>query len=148
MKNRMLALIVLLFFMSGCATSPGRIRANYVSPVQYYAWTCGQIHSEMIRVKAKVLELSGVQQGEAVKDTIALSVGLVLFWPALFFMLGPDQKQEIAQLKGEYEALERAAIHNECGFINLMEEEREEQLIKEQKEKEEKRAKKQRGMEI
>ena len=124
MKSRMLILIVLIMFMSGCATAPGRIRANYVSPVQYYAWKCGQIHSEMIRVRAKVLELSGAQQAECVKDTVALTVGLFLCWPALFFMLGDDQKQEIAQLKGEYEALERAAIHNECGFINLTEEDK------------------------
>jgi len=148
MKSRMLTLIVLLIFMSGCATAPGRIRANYVSPIQYYAWTCGQIHSEMIRVSAKVASLSGTQQAECVKDTVALTVGLFLCWPALFFMLGDDQKQEIAQLKGEYDALERAAIHNECGFINLMEEEREEQLIKEQKEKEEKKTKRQRGIEL
>lgn len=39
-----------------------------------------------------------------------MGVGLVLFWPALFFLAGDDQKEELARLKGEYEALEKASI--------------------------------------
>ncbi|HIF25512.1 MAG TPA: hypothetical protein EYQ41_05000 [Micavibrio sp.] len=43
-----------------------------------------------------------------------LGVCLVLFWPALFFMMGDDQEEELASLKGQYDALEQAAIQKDC----------------------------------
>jgi hypothetical protein len=45
-----------------------------------------------------------------------MGVGLVLLWPALFFLAGDDQKKQLASLKGEYEALHQAAIRQDCGF--------------------------------
>lgn len=42
-------------------------------------------------------------------DTALLTVGLVVFWPALLLMPATtDRKHEIAQMRGEKEALERA----------------------------------------
>jgi len=43
-----------------------------------------------------------------------MGVGLVLFWPALFFLAGEDKKEELARLKGDYEALQQAAIRQDC----------------------------------
>ena len=43
-----------------------------------------------------------------------MGVGLFLFWPALFFLAGEDKEDELAQLKGEMEALEEAAIDKKC----------------------------------
>ncbi|MEA3643102.1 MAG: hypothetical protein VBE63_24640 [Lamprobacter sp.] len=45
-----------------------------------------------------------------------MGVGLVLFWPALFFLAGDDQKEELSRLKGEYEALQQAAIRQDCAL--------------------------------
>jgi hypothetical protein len=56
------------------------------------------------------------QQKYADNDPVVMGVGLVLLWPALFFLAGDDQKQELASLKGEYEALHQAAIRQDCGF--------------------------------
>lgn len=67
-----------------------------------------------MRVSRKVQEVSGHQDKEASGDAVALGVGLVLFWPALFFMIGDDKKDELGRLKGEYEALEQAAIQKNC----------------------------------
>jgi hypothetical protein len=47
-------------------------------------------------------------------------VGLVVFWPALFFLAGDDQKEALARLKGEYEALQAAAIRKDCGFAEAL----------------------------
>lgn len=69
---------------------------------------------EMMRVSHRVNEVAGVQDSQATKDSVALGVGLVVFWPALFFMIGKDQEEELARLKGEYEALETVAIQKEC----------------------------------
>lgn len=69
---------------------------------------------EITRVSRRVSEISGVQQSQATKDSVALGVGLILFWPALFFMIGKDKEEELGRLKGEYEALEQTAIQKKC----------------------------------
>lgn len=100
--------------VTSCASSPDKITAAYVSPLQYGAYDCDQIRAEMIRLSARVREVAGVQKREANKDAVAMGVGLVLFWPALFFLIGSDQKEELSRLKGEYDALESAAIQKKC----------------------------------
>jgi hypothetical protein len=44
-------------------------------------------------------------------------VGVVLFWPSLFFIDGDDQKTaELANLRGQMEAIEQASIQKNCGI--------------------------------
>jgi hypothetical protein len=45
-----------------------------------------------------------------------MAVGMILFWPALFFLEGGDgpQAAEYGRLKGERDALERVAIQKKC----------------------------------
>ena len=73
---------------------------------------------EMQRVGRRVNEVAGVQDAEATKDSVAMGIGLIVFWPALFFMIGKDQEQELSRLKGEFEALEQAAIQKDCNVAN------------------------------
>ncbi len=115
----LLSVSVLLFTM--CSTSPDKIDATYVSPLQYSNYSCDQIRQELIRINRRVAELSGKQQKEATKDAVAMTVALVIFWPALFLLIGPDQKAEISRLKGEYEALETVAIEKSCGYAEELE---------------------------
>jgi len=62
-----------------------------------------------------------------------MGVGLVLFWPALFFLIGDDKKEELARLKGEYEALEKIAIQKDCNIADELQEARNEQEKSEKK---------------
>lgn len=100
--------------VSGCASPPDKISATYVSPLQYSDYSCNQIKHELLRVNRRIVEVSGAQQKEADKDAVAMGVGMVVFWPALFFLAGDDKKDELGRLKGEYEALEQAAIQKDC----------------------------------
>lgn len=113
-----ISVTILVLFIGACAKQPDQISSTYCSPARYQSYSCEQVGMELHRVKSKILEVSGQQESEATKDAVALSVGLVLFWPALFFMMGDDKKQELAALKGEYEALEEAAIQRECGIAD------------------------------
>jgi hypothetical protein len=111
------------------------IKASYVSPLQYQNFNCNQIGLEIGRVSRQVHEVSGQQDSTATKDAVAMGVGLVLFWPALFFLAaGDDRGDELARLKGEYESLESAAIEKECDIAPELEEARrvreEEELAK------------------
>ena len=69
-----------------------------------------------------------------------MGIGLVLFWPALFFISGDDRAEELARLKGEAEASEQAAIQKNCHeLLEQLQQERE-QLEQERKAIEEKKA--------
>jgi len=115
-----LSVSVILGLLVGCASNPNKIQASYVSPLQYSHLDCDQIRMEMVRVSARVSEVSGAQKKQANGDAVAMGVGLVIFWPALFFLAGGDRKEELARLKGEYEALQSAAIEKKCSYAEEM----------------------------
>lgn len=108
-----------------CSTGSDNISASYISPLQYQSYNCNQIREEMTRLSRRVNEVAGVQDSHANKDAWAMGVGLVLFWPALFFMIGKDKKEELSRLKGEFEALEQAAIQKECNVAKEIQKARE-----------------------
>lgn len=103
--------------LSACATQPNEIAAAYVSPIQYQNYNCEQIGMELRRVTRRANELHGTLKDTADNDAGQMGVGLILFWPALFFLEGGDgpQAQEYARLRGERDALEQAAIMKNCG---------------------------------
>jgi hypothetical protein len=113
--RKIAAITVAVSFIAGCATSSDKITAQYVSPMQYNSLSCQQVESEMIRVSNQVRTVAGVQDDKASEDAAAVA-GSLIFWPALFFLVGGDKEQELAQLKGEHQALQQSAIQKECGF--------------------------------
>lgn len=134
-------LAVLMFIMStaSCAPQAKNVQASYVSPLQYQQYNCDQIGQEISRVSRKVSEVSGAQDSAASKDAVAMGVGMVIFWPALFFLIGGNRKDELAHLKGEYEAMERIAIEKNCTSVLAGTEEsrkKQREIEREQKEQE------------
>jgi hypothetical protein len=108
------ALMGAMLCNAACATAPDKIQANYVSPVEYSNLDCDQIRAELFKVADQVRVVTGQQSRKHTRDAVALTVGLVVFWPALFFMIGGDKHEELAELKGEYDALDRAATAKNC----------------------------------
>ena len=110
--------LLLVTFLVGCATAPEKLGTTYVSPLQYKDYTCDQIGMEMQRVSRKVAELRGTLAKDASNDAAQMGIGLILFWPALFFLEGGDgvNASQYSHLKGEFEALEQIAIQKECGI--------------------------------
>ena len=110
--------LLLATFLVGCATAPEKLGTTYVSPLQYKDYTCDQIGMEMQRVSRKVAELRGTLDKDASNDAAQMGIGLILFWPALFFLEGGDgvNAAQYSQLKGEFEALEQVAIQKNCSI--------------------------------
>ena len=108
------AMVISGLLLAGCSSSPDSIQATYVSPLEYKSYDCDQIAQEMRRVGLKVQEVAGDQAEEATGDAVAVAAGVLVFWPALFFLMGDDREEELARLKGEAEALEQAAIDKKC----------------------------------
>jgi hypothetical protein len=130
MAFRNVALVMAIAAVSACAKDSEDISATYVSPLQYNSFTCVQIEQEFARVSRRVSEVSGQQDKTAQSDAIATGVAIVLFWPAAFFIAGGDKSDELARLKGEYEALERAAIEKNCDISRQLEIARQERELK------------------
>ena len=113
---RKFATIATVAFVSGCATQPEEMAVQYVSPIQYQNYDCEQVSLEMGRVSRRINELYLNLKKTADDDAAQMGVGLVLFWPALFFLEGGDSPAagEYTRLKGEYEALESVAVKKKC----------------------------------
>jgi hypothetical protein len=103
--------------LGGCATNPNEIAPSYVSPIQYDGYSCAQLGQEAARLSNRAAEVAGVQKNKATGDAVAMGVGLVLFWPSIFFIKGDGTTaSEIAQLKGQMNAVEQASITKKCNI--------------------------------
>jgi len=118
MAKRMTATIVIMVFFSvsifSCASSPDEIKGNYVSPNRYSSWDCKQIEEELYRIESRLKQVEVAQKKKANTDAAGMAVGMVLFWPALFLLAaGDDLGPELAQLKGERDAL-KSILEKKC----------------------------------
>jgi hypothetical protein len=110
-------LISATLIVSGCAQKSEDISASYVSPLQYQNYSCSQISAEAQRLSGRASEVTGAQNKKATNDAVATGVAVVLFWPAVFFIGGnKENASELARLKGEMEAVEKASIQKNCGI--------------------------------
>jgi hypothetical protein len=112
-----IAITMALSAPAGCAHSTDEIPTQYISPLVYEDYDCRQIGGEIERVNRRVNQLAGSIDKNAQGDAVAMGVGLILFWPALFFIDGDSpEAHEYGRLKGEYEALEKVSIKKNCGY--------------------------------
>ena len=89
----------------------------YVSPSLYARWTCEELAEERARIASRASQVAGLQEDSATGDTVFMTVGLVVFWPALIGLATTsDHEQELARLRGEYEAIEQSMIRNRCSL--------------------------------
>lgn len=100
----------------GCSSRASKVSTTYVPSVRYYAATCEEIDTKLIEVGNKAAEVSG-QVDSAVRKRNALIavVSPIFLWPVLFSSSGDKVKEEqLAQLKGEHDALLKARKANGC----------------------------------
>jgi hypothetical protein len=116
MKTTTIVALSAALLMSACATHPNNIRAQYVSPMMYANYSCDQLREENARVTSRVMELTASQRRRANNDTAAFAVGMVLFAPALLFMMNGDDADELGRLKGEYDAIQSSGTQKSCGL--------------------------------
>ncbi|WP_324752098.1 hypothetical protein [Roseovarius sp. Pro17] len=117
MKYLIIPMLAATTLVSACASKSADIPASYVSTMQYQGHSCRQIGAEAQAVSARASQVMSTQDKKAQNDGAAMAVGMVLFWPALFFLKGDaETSAEVARMKGEMEALEKASIQKNCGI--------------------------------
>lgn len=115
MKNPVIKLAGVLFallFSSGCATKPQNIAATYVSEMGYMNYTCEQLAAEQSRLVAALTTESQAQLQARSNDTI----GVILLGLPVSSLSGSNRAAQIARLKGELEALQKASILKNCAL--------------------------------
>ena len=114
-KKKLTSLIIIITFaftlMVGCASSPSSIKATYVPASYMDNLSCEKLKSELKRVGKTLDDLTEKQKAVADKDAgNMLAFGLV----GLMAGKSDDYEDEIANLKGEYKALETTARSKGC----------------------------------
>lgn len=83
--------------------------------MQYQSYGCDQLTAEGMRLSQRVSALQGQVDKAASNDKALTGVGVILFFPVLFALGGNQQQEaEYGRLKGEYEAVQQAAIVKKC----------------------------------
>ena len=115
MKKHKILVLLLAASVAGCASKSENISPTYISPVTYQNYSCQQLSQEAQTVSTRAAIASGQQDKARSGDAVKTAVGVVLFWPTLFFLDGNGPKAaELARLKGEMEAIEQASIQKNC----------------------------------
>lgn len=96
--------------MSACAKSPESIAPSYISDVGYQSWQCKQLAEEDQRLAAALATASSQQKNARTNDI----VGVALIGLPVSSMSGDNIAPEIARLKGEKEAVNRAMKAKSC----------------------------------
>ena len=116
-RNRAVVSVIAVLMLAGCASKAAEITPAYVSPMLYQSYNCQQLAAEAQRVSAAAAAAAGVQDSQATKDTVATTVGIIVFRPSLFLIGGDKQTAaQLAQLKGEMDAIQQASIQKQCGI--------------------------------
>ena len=72
---------------------------------------------EAQEVSRRAAVASGQQDAQHRGDIVKTTVGVVLFWPVLLFNEGNGATaNELAQLKGQMDAVQYASTQKQCGF--------------------------------
>lgn len=116
----MIILFTVAITLSGCAASSENYHLPYISPTQFQTYNCDELLAEIERIQARVSQLTGKSNDKAQnnKDKWTLGADLSLSWAALFALSGTkEQEAEYAQLKSEYDAIQRWAITKKCSGV-------------------------------
>ena len=96
--------------LAACAQAPEAIMPAYTSEVPYLSWTCQHLAEEVPRLN-NALATASVAQQQARSNDIA---GVILLGLPVGSLSGQNIAPQIARLRGEVEAVERAMRRNNC----------------------------------
>ncbi|MCW5861209.1 MAG: hypothetical protein KIS63_23125 [Caldilineales bacterium] len=104
--------------LAACAPKAEKVKPSYVPSAMFQNMSCNEIAAEAINVSNRAHDAMGVERRHRHQDQAITAAGLVVFWPALFFTHGHNARSasELAQLKGEIEALESVSAQKNCGI--------------------------------
>jgi hypothetical protein len=100
--------------LASCAAPSDQISASYVSPLRYTNMSCRELMYELNVVSGQIAATSMAQDRQSSNDAAAMTVAALAFWPAIFLVGNHDSSSALSSMKGDFNALQGAAIRNGC----------------------------------
>ena len=110
MKIRLALIITISIAAAACAKNPESIAPAYVSEVNYQGYSCQQLAQEQQRLN-EAYTVAEAQQKKARSNDIA---GVILLGLPVSSMSGDNIAPQIANLKGQQEAVRKTMISRNC----------------------------------
>jgi len=107
-----LFLTAIILCLTGCATAPENIAPSYISEISYNQWTCDQLSQEQPRLVSALASATEAQRRCRNNDI----AGVIFLGFPVSSLSGSNMASEVARLKGELQALQRAAILKNCNL--------------------------------
>lgn len=102
-------------WLGACATRAVDVKPAPANPAEFAIWSCERIGDELEDVQKRAADLAYAVDEHGGNNVVALGFGLAVFWPALLAMRPQGlEAQDLARLKGRYEALQQAARAKDC----------------------------------
>lgn len=113
--RRLLVCLPAAALLAGCASRSMDVKPWPTSAADFAAWPCEAIDDEAERVQQRAAEVAYAVDTLHGNNVIVFTLGTTVFWPALLAMR-PDGRdaEELARLKGRYEALSLASAQQRC----------------------------------
>jgi hypothetical protein len=105
----------LALLLAGCALRSHEVAPLAASAEPFATLGCERLDDEAELAQRRAAEVAWAVDERAGNNIVALGVGIAVFWPALLALRpqGPEA-DELARLKGRYEALREAAARKGC----------------------------------
>jgi hypothetical protein len=117
---KVVSIALLAAALAGCAMRAIEVKPAAVNPKDFAAWDCDRIDAEVDRVHKRAIDVAYAVDERAGNNILALGVGVVVFWPALLAMQPPGpESEELALLRGRFEALQQAGAARGCSGIGV-----------------------------
>ena len=114
--RRAVLLACMVSLLAACASRSIEVAPKPTDPAAYVTWDCDRLHDEIDAVQFRAADVAYAVDARAGNNLIALGLGVTVFWPALLAMRpdGPEAEQ-LAELRGRYEALNVVSARRACG---------------------------------
>ena len=107
--------LVLALLLAGCASRSDLVAPRSTDASAYATWGCDRLFDEIDSVQQRAADVAYAVDSRVGNNMIALGLGVTVFWPALLAMR-PDglEAEELAALKGRYEAMRSVVARQAC----------------------------------
>ena len=113
-----LTLLLLAIILIGCSSAKksSEVTTKYVPASNYSHLTCEQLIAEAEVIRARTPGLAAAVDEHRKNQTGVEVVTWVLFWPAAFLLDdGSEMSTELAEAKGQLEAIQQNLYSKKCG---------------------------------
>lgn len=117
MKIFVAACIFSLLLLAGCSSAKkaSEVSAAYVPVHRYAGMSCQQLVNEAEALRRATPALEAAVDSHRNQQTGVELVTWILFWPAAFALeSGERQSSQLAQARGELQAIQQALMSNSC----------------------------------